>query len=72
MTTQHKTLTSKTYHKLCTEINMMLEDGWQKYGEITIIDKGSTRKFYQDMIKKPMARTGNILPEDSAAVRLSM
>ena len=55
MTTQHKTLTSKTYHKLCTEINMMLEDGWQKYGEITIIDKGSTRKFYQDMIKKPMA-----------------
>jgi len=50
---------------------MMLEDGWQKYGEITIIDKGSTRKFYQDMIKKPTARTGNILPDDSAAVRLS-
>ena len=51
MTTQHKTLISKTYHKLCTDINIMLEDGWHRDGLTIIIDKGSVRKFRQDMIK---------------------
>ena len=55
MTTQHKTLISKTYHKLCTDIDMMLKDGWYRDGLTTIIDQGSVRKFCQDMIKKPMA-----------------
>ena len=51
MTAQHKTLISKTYHKLCTDINIMLEDGWHRDGVTTIIDQGSVRKFCQDMIK---------------------
>ena len=72
MTTQHKTLIRKTYHRLFIDINIMLKDGWHRDGLTTIIDQGSVRKFCQHMIKKPMARTGNILPEDSAAVRLSM
>ena len=51
MTTQHKTLIRKTYHKLCTDINIMLKDGWNRDGVTTIIDQGSVRKFRQDMIK---------------------